>query len=231
MADSLEALILDLLEWLAPRPRPYAEVMDAWRTSCPQLPVWEDANERGLLERRRCGTGDTRVGLTPAGRELLRRERRVSTGATRPHVVVRPADPDDAEAWLQQRHALWPTEGDAHANDVAGYFGSGVPGLDRVLIASDGEVMAGFAELSIRPYAEGCDTRGVGFLEGWYVAPAYRQHGVGRSLVSAAEQWARSQGCREFASDAEPENELGRAAHLGCGFEEVGLVRCFRKSL
>jgi hypothetical protein len=46
-------LILDLLEWLAAEPRPYAEVMDLWRTSCPRLTVWEDAVDRGLVARRR----------------------------------------------------------------------------------------------------------------------------------------------------------------------------------
>lgn len=50
MSDPVEALILDLLEWLAPRPRPYAEVLEVWRTSCPRLPVWEEANERGYIE-------------------------------------------------------------------------------------------------------------------------------------------------------------------------------------
>ena len=47
----MEALILDLLEWLAARERTYEEVMEAWRTSCPKLPVWEDASDRGLVTR------------------------------------------------------------------------------------------------------------------------------------------------------------------------------------
>ena len=47
----VEALILDLLEWLAARERTYEEVMEAWRTSCPRLPVWEDANDRRLVVR------------------------------------------------------------------------------------------------------------------------------------------------------------------------------------
>ena len=50
MADTtVEALVLDLLEWVATRERSYADVMDAWRTSCPKLPVWEEANDRGLV--------------------------------------------------------------------------------------------------------------------------------------------------------------------------------------
>lgn len=76
MSDPVDALILDLLEWLGPLPRPYAEVIDAWRTSCPRLPVWEEANARGLIEQRHIeGTGAT-VAVSPAGRALLRRRRR-----------------------------------------------------------------------------------------------------------------------------------------------------------
>ena len=52
MSESLDTLILDLLEWMGPDPRPYIEVMDAWRTSCPRLPVWEEADDRGFLDRR-----------------------------------------------------------------------------------------------------------------------------------------------------------------------------------
>jgi D-3-phosphoglycerate dehydrogenase len=71
-----KALVLDLVEWVAGAPRPYSEVMDAWRTSCPRLPVWEDANALGLV---RCETrnGSTVVQVTAAGLELLRGEGRV----------------------------------------------------------------------------------------------------------------------------------------------------------
>ena len=51
MTDTVENLILDLVEWVERRERTYDETMDAWRTSCPRLPIWEDANERGLVER------------------------------------------------------------------------------------------------------------------------------------------------------------------------------------
>jgi hypothetical protein len=52
MSDILDPLIFDLVEWVARRPRPYAEAIDAWRTSCPRLTVWEDAFDRGFIERR-----------------------------------------------------------------------------------------------------------------------------------------------------------------------------------
>ena len=62
--DAVDALILDLLEWVGPEPRPYDEVMEAWRTSCPRLPVWEDANARGYLVRQHVpGQGQSDRGL------------------------------------------------------------------------------------------------------------------------------------------------------------------------
>jgi hypothetical protein len=67
MTETHEPLILDLVAWVAERPRPYAEVMDAWRTSCPRLPVWEDAVDRGLVRRiARHGSGPV-VEATAAG--------------------------------------------------------------------------------------------------------------------------------------------------------------------
>jgi D-3-phosphoglycerate dehydrogenase len=52
MSDTIEPLLIDMLEWIAKEERPYAEVMEVWRTSCPRLPVWEEANARELLTRR-----------------------------------------------------------------------------------------------------------------------------------------------------------------------------------
>ena len=65
-------LILDFLEWLLPRPQPYSEVMDTWRTSCPRLTVWEDAVDAGLVARRRTASAQSIVEVTDVGRRLLR---------------------------------------------------------------------------------------------------------------------------------------------------------------
>jgi hypothetical protein len=74
MTDTVENLILDLLEWIGREERTYQETMDAWRTSCPRLPVWEDANDWGLVER---GSANGRfvVRVTPAGLALLKEKR------------------------------------------------------------------------------------------------------------------------------------------------------------
>ena len=101
----------------------------------------------------------------------------------------------------------------------------------EVLIAFEGEAPVGFVELSIRPYAEGCQTDRVAFLEGWYVVPEARRKGVGRALVEAAERWGVTQGCTEFGSDALLDNTVSAAAHQALGFEEVVQIRCFKKSL
>jgi len=71
-----EPLILDLVEWIAAQPRPYSQVMEAWRTSCPRLPVWEDAVDRGLVERSQDGSRDPLVSVTPQGRDYLSRNGR-----------------------------------------------------------------------------------------------------------------------------------------------------------
>ena len=71
-------LVLDFLHWLAAGPRPYAEVMDAWRTSCPRLQIWEDAVEAGLVIRRRPADREPIVELTPAGRDLVAVQRRLA---------------------------------------------------------------------------------------------------------------------------------------------------------
>jgi hypothetical protein len=70
MSDTVDALLHDMLDWLARDVRPYGEVMDAWRTSCPRLPVWEDANDRGFVEHTRMN-GCAVVRVTPAGRAFL----------------------------------------------------------------------------------------------------------------------------------------------------------------
>ena len=79
MTDPVDALILDLLEWVGPTPRPYDEVMEAWRTSCPRLPVWEDANERGFLARSSAPGAGALITVTPAGAAHLRHHRATTT--------------------------------------------------------------------------------------------------------------------------------------------------------
>ena len=75
--EAVEALVVDLVEWVARGERSYAEFMDAWRTSCPRLPVWETASERGLVARELAPGGPV-VRVTASGRTLLARHGRTT---------------------------------------------------------------------------------------------------------------------------------------------------------
>jgi aminoglycoside 6'-N-acetyltransferase I len=146
---------------------------------------------------------------------------------------VRAASLSDKQGWLRMRRALWPDdEDDSHTREIDDFFAGRLHMPLEVLLALDESGNAiGFAELSIRPYAEDCVTDRVAYLEGWYVAPHARRQGVGRALVVAAESWARSQGCTEFGSDALIDNHASAAAHRAVGFTETVQIRCFRKAL
>ena len=71
MPSDIDALICDLLEWIEMEPRRYADVIDAWRTSCPRLPVWEDSVDRGFVARERVEGWGVMIKLTPLGRRFL----------------------------------------------------------------------------------------------------------------------------------------------------------------
>lgn len=144
---------------------------------------------------------------------------------------IRPVADGDRKQWLHMRECLWPDESNEHAQEIAKWFAGEQPEPMQVLVAEGNGRLIGFAELSIRPYAEKCHTQNVAYLEGWYVDSDFRSRGIGRALLEAAEQWGREQGCREFASDAQPNNRLSLLAHRACGFEDAGIVRCFRKDL
>ncbi len=147
--------------------------------------------------------------------------------------AVRPARlPGDAEAWGRMRRDLWPDEADvAGMSSMQDALQPDTRSCVLLATAPDGAAV-GFAEAKLRrDYVNGTASSPVGFLEGWYVAPAWRGRGVGRALVAGVEAWARSLGCTELASDALLDNALSHAAHLGCGFGETERVVYFRKLL
>jgi hypothetical protein len=78
MSETVDALLVDMLEWVAKEERPYAEVIEAWRTSCPRLPVWEEANARGLVTRE-VRSGTAVVAVTPKGRAFLLDRNKITT--------------------------------------------------------------------------------------------------------------------------------------------------------
>jgi aminoglycoside 6'-N-acetyltransferase I len=151
-------------------------------------------------------------------------------------VHIRPAQPSDRERLARLRAALWPeTSAEEHARELALILAGDTPGnmplINFVAETSDG-TLAGFAEVDLRSHADGCDpSRPVGYLEGWYVAESYRRQGLGAQLLAAAEDWARSLGCVEMASDTWIDNKTSQHSHEALGFEVVDRCVHYRKRL
>jgi hypothetical protein len=71
MFGPVEAVVIDLLDWIGPRARSYAEAIDAWRTSCPCLPDWEVGNARGDIKRKHLEGAGTFISLLPLSQVAL----------------------------------------------------------------------------------------------------------------------------------------------------------------
>ena len=150
-------------------------------------------------------------------------------------VQVRRAREDDREQLGEMRLLLWP-EGslEEHLSELEDYFATGMSGTlpMAIYVAEEDDALIGFLEVGLRSHADGCDpARPVGFVEGWFVREEYRGRSVGAHLMSAAEEWARNQRCREMASDALIGNTGSHAAHEALGFEVVDRCIHFRKTL
>lgn len=129
------------------------------------------------------------------------------------------------------RLALWPHDtAERHLVDMAEYDQPDIKMATFVAERPAGG-LGGFLEASLRPYANGCDTKPVGYIEGWYVDEDLRRQGVGGELVQAAEAWAMAQGCTEMGSDCLIDNEVSAHAHQALGYQEAERVICFSKKL
>lgn len=132
--------------------------------------------------------------------------------------------------WFRLRQLLWDgSSEDEHRAEMMDIYEH--TDTQLVLVAVANNRLIGFLEASIRPFVEDCHSDHVGYLEGWYVEPEYRQHGIGRELVREAESWARQRGATEMASDAEIGNEMSLQAHTKLGYEETSRLVHLRKDL
>ena len=93
-------------------------------------------------------------------------------------------------------------------------------------------VAIGFAQCQLRyDYVEGTEGSPVGYLEGIFVKQEHRKHGHAKELLCRCEQWAKDQGCKEFASDCELDNETSLEFHMKMGFAEANRIICFTKQI
>lgn len=124
------------------------------------------------------------------------------------------------------RMELWPDSTPDEVDALLAHF-EGV-----LLVAEEEDAgLIGYAEVGIRPFADGCLTAPVAYLEGIWVASGERRTGVGAALVASAESWARERGLTELASDCALGNTVSQAFHEALGFEEVDRVIAFRRTI
>ena len=151
-------------------------------------------------------------------------------------VTIRKAVPTDRQLVAAMRAELWPDGPfEEHQDEFDQQTETGMNGtLPAATFVAEGPngSLIGFVDAGLRSHADGCDPRqAVGFIEGWFVNEAERNRGIGKQLLQAAEDWARSCGCLEMASDALIDNAASLAAHEALGFEVVDRCYHFRKPL
>ena len=137
-------------------------------------------------------------------------------------MIVRPATAADHRAWAAMRRRLWP---DCEPEEL-----EREPPPIALVAEAEGRLV-GFAEASIRNYAEGAPSGPAAYLEGIWVDPGHRRRGVARALLAAVEDWSREQGLDHLGSDALIDNDVSRLWHAAAGFTEVERLVVFGKSL
>lgn len=143
---------------------------------------------------------------------------------------IKKAQKQDARLLAELAVQLWPK----HTVDaLEGEFQTLLAHLDAAcFIQYQEDIPIGFAHCQLRhDYVEGTSSSPVGYLEGIFVSAPWRQQGVAKALLSACEDWAKAQGCSEFASDCALGNTESIAFHRALGFTEENRIVCFRKDL
>ena len=134
--------------------------------------------------------------------------------------------------WLTLRKALWGHHTATELRrDMANILNSR---REIAFLAFDkNDHVLGFIELSVRPYADGCTTRPVGYLEGIYVVPKHRKHHIASALLRVGEAWIVSKGCLEIGSDTQIDGTVSISWHQACGFRiaerQVAFIKRIRK--
>ena len=144
---------------------------------------------------------------------------------------IRALEARDLEELFRLRSLLWDqVPAGEHESEVLDILRHSDTEQIFVAEAENGN-LAGFLEVSIRPFVEDCETENVGYLEGWFVDEQHRRQGIGRELVRTAERWALGKGCTEMASDVEFGNDVSLTAHKNLGYGESSRLVHLRKDL
>ncbi len=144
--------------------------------------------------------------------------------------VIRRVTAADRGEWLRMRRLLWPASEPGQLEREMETFIAD-PRTPVFVAERAGGGLCAFLEAGTRPYADGCDTTPVGYIEGWFVDEDVRRRGIGGLLMASAEAWARSLGLKEMASDTNLTNDISFSAHLALGYREVERAILFAKTL
>jgi aminoglycoside 6'-N-acetyltransferase I len=153
-----------------------------------------------------------------------------------PDPSVRQANINDSAEIAALCALLWPTAtADEHRAEIEPllrtHICGGLPFTTFVSCDTNGKI-TGFLQVNLRSHADGCDpAQPTGYVEGWFVIEEHRRRGIGSAMMRAAEDWARSLGCKEMASDTWIDERNSLQAHQALGFEVVDRCIHFRKSL
>jgi|SRR5579871_3266886 len=143
-------------------------------------------------------------------------------------IEIRQARESDYSDWIGMRKKLWPNASFDELKDLMHL--KQAKEFVCYFAEADGH-LAGFIEVALRPYANGCSSSPVAFVEGIWVDEVFQKQGIGGALVAKAEEWAREHGLKELGSDTRIESEHSIHAHKTWGFIETERVVYFRKDL
>ena len=143
--------------------------------------------------------------------------------------MLKIAEKEDVPVAAELAGMLWPHHS---REELEGELLSFIESGGMVFLWMEEGNPVAFAQCGIRTdYVEGTHGGAIGYLEGIFVLEKFRRRGIGKVLLTACEEWAKEQGCEEFASDTELDNAEGLSFHSGAGFYEVNRIVCFVKNL
>lgn len=143
---------------------------------------------------------------------------------------INPTSPAHRAAWARLRLQLFDDLDPAFNEADMTAFAERME--QQVFLAFDENNEAtGFAEVALRNLVDGCLTSPVGYLEAIYVSPKSRGTGLGRKLLDATIEWARAQGCTEFATDSDLKDEAAQRFHMAMGMKETFRIVQFRREI
>ena len=144
--------------------------------------------------------------------------------------MIRKASKNDIEIIANLAVIMWDENS---VEDLSNEFSELLSKDDaQIFLKYENDIPVGFAQCQLRhDYVEGTETTPVGYLEGIFIMEGYRNRGYAKELLNECERWAKDNGCKEFASDCEMDNDISFQFHKAMNFTEANRIICFTKKL